>query len=186
MRKTLLFTLLSLVYCNVYGQKKPNKLDQPFHQLLKEVDATFVMPEGFAETHINKNISVFYQYAIKEPQSGFEVRYYLYPYKGNKQREKLVYNLFLTTIINAMGENAKSPDIQIQDSKDIAHDFNGDWGANAVFQPGGGFGKGFQFCSAQAIQKRGVGEVYIFWLFTDVEKQEQLMQATFKTISFVP
>lgn len=128
---------------------------------------------------------MIYQYAIKDPKTGFEVRYFVYIYKrGDKQRTKLTYNVFLSTILNGLDLKKTTPNILTQSPEDIKKDFNADWGVNAVFQPSGAFGNGFQLCSAQAIQKKNLGEIYIFWMFTDVEKQENLINKSFISLKF--
>ncbi|MDJ1466930.1 hypothetical protein [Xanthocytophaga flava] len=62
------------------------------------------------------------------------------------------------------------PQIDVFDSQSVKYDFNSDWGATAAFKPGSSFGEGFEFCSAQVIKKNDIGEIYIFWLFTDFKK----------------
>lgn len=57
-------------------------------------------------------------------------------------------------------------------------------GATAAFKPNNVFGGGFEFCSAQVIKKVDIGEVYIFWLFTDLKTQEKFLRDTYNALKF--
>jgi hypothetical protein len=167
-------------------------LDVPFEILLKELHADFKMPEGFQETIVNKKLPVFYQYAIKDIASGFEVRYFLKPYnrilKDYNVKEfdprDHTYSLFLTTISNSALESSIIPKIDVFEKEDVKKDFNADWGATTAYKPNIVFGGQANFSAALVIKKDNVGEIYVFWLFTDVKNQQPLMMKSFTNIKF--
>ncbi len=179
--KTPIIFLLTIFSISVSAQ---TNLEQPFVKLLNDIDASFVMPEGFIETHVKQNTEVFYQYAIKDSISDFEIRYFIRPYKISNT-ENLTKGTFASTILNACGGmSQKIPVIEELSETEIKKEFNANWGATSAFKPTSVFGGNFNFCSVQAMKKNKVGEIYIFWMFTDVENQEILLQKSFKTIIF--
>jgi hypothetical protein len=185
-------SILSLILFSLTCNSQDNKLDLPFETLLKELHADFKIPDGFEKTTVNKKLPVFYQYAIKHIASGFEVRYFLKPYnrilKDYNVKEfdprDHTYSLFLTTIANSAAEPTTIPKIDVFTKEDIKKDFNADWGATTAYKPNILFGSQANFSAALVIKKDDVGEIYVFWLFTDVKNQEALMMKSFSNIKF--
>ncbi len=192
--KAVFLSLLGLILMSnytLYGQSSTNQLpvaNQDFMQLIKENGLEFNLPAGFQPTAIQTDSKVPYHYAVKDTATGFEIRYFVNPYakNGNASRsEDHTYNLFVATVLEASGtEFSELPRIDALPGHAIERDFHGNYGAMSAFEPQSEFGKGFGFCAARVIRKDQVGEIYIFWLFTDVEKQNTMLMKTFAALKF--
>lgn len=153
-----------------------------FKELLEENQLEFTMPKGFKKVKVKKNDNVFYQYAIKDKKSGFEIRIFIRPYgKLMEDTTKFNPNLYTYNMLAVMALNAsgnlinKIPQIDLFPKEGAKKEFNADWGATTAFSPNTSFGEGFNFCALNCLRKDDVGEVYIYYLFTDVQNQQQLL-----------
>lgn len=191
MKKAFLIQTLVLIFFSAFCQNTKSAIDLPFDTLVKKCGLIFTMPEGFKETKVKKFGNGFYQYAIKH-KSGFEIRYYVKPYSvfyGSNTIDfspnTFTKNFFISMNLDVSGNVLPNiPQIDEFPKEAVAHDFNGDYGATSAFKPNSEFGKGFEFCSTFTIRKDNIGEVIVFWMFTEMMKQEPLMRQTFTSLKF--
>lgn len=196
--KISIITFILLANISTYGQKGYldglwTKLsDTTFNNLVQNTNLVFTMPEGFKTTKIKKNDNVFYQYAIKADNSNFEVRLFIKNFKQMETKKtdldffnKFSYNFMTSTTLNASGNVLPDiPQIDLFPEKDVKNDFNADWGATTAFVPKSEFGKGFNFCVFNSLRLNNIGEVYIFYMFDDMPKQQSLLEKSFGVVRF--
>jgi hypothetical protein len=186
-----------LMNLSSYGQKGYldklwNKLtDTTFINLVNNNRLIFTMPDGFVTTNVKRNDNVFYQYAIKDKNSNFEIRIFIKSFKqiSNKKGDfdfnKFSYNFMSSTSLNASGNVLPDiPQIDLFPEDAVKKDFNADWGATTAFAPKTEFGKGFTFCAFNCIRLNDICEVNIFYMFDDVPNQQTLMEKSFLVMKF--
>jgi len=166
--------------------------DTTFDNLLKTNNLIFTMPENFEEIKVKKNYDIFYQYAIKDKNSNFEIRIFIKPFKGifndtaNFNPNKFSYNFLASMSLNASGNILSNiPQIDLFPKDGVKKEFNADWGATTAFVPKTEFGRGFNFCALTSLRKDDLCEVYIFYMFDDVPNQESLIQKGFYVMKFI-
>ena len=165
--------------------------EDTFPDLLEANNLLFSMPENFEKTEIKRNYNVFYQFAVKDKNSNFEVRIYIKPFKGiftdtaAFNPNKFSYNFLTGMALDASGNVLPNiPQIDLFPPEAVKKEFNADWGATTAFAPKTEFGKGFNFCALNCLRKDDVCEVYIFYMFDDLPNQQSLMQKVFCAIKF--
>jgi hypothetical protein len=194
-RIMLVFGLL--MNLSSYGQKGyldkfwNDLTDTTFNNLVNDNKLIFTMPDGFVTTNVKRNDNVFYQYAIKDKNSNFEIRIFIKSFKqisGKKDGfdfNKYSYNFLSSTSLNASGNVLPNiPQIDLFPEDAVKKDFNADWGATTAFAPKTEFGKGFNFCALNCIRLNDICEVYVFFMFDDVPKQKSLMEKSFLVMKF--
>lgn len=164
--------------------------DTTFDRLVSDNKLIFTMPEGFIVTRIKKNDNVYYQYAIKDKKSNFEVRIFIRSFKNQNVKadfdlNKYSYNFTTVMALNASGGTFKDmPQVDLLPEDAVQHDFNADWGGISSFKPSTPFGKGFNFCSLFCYRLNDVAEVYLFYMFNNVSKQQDLLEKSFLVMKF--
>jgi hypothetical protein len=162
-----------------------------FSDLVKANSLVFAMPENFEEIKVKRNYDVFYQYAIKDKLSNFEIRIFVRSFKDDFKDttrfnpNKFSYNFLVTMALEASGNVLPDiPQIDQFPKEAVKNEFNADWGATTAFVPKSEFGKGFNFCSVNSLRRDGVCQVYIFYMFDNVPEQRALMQKGFYVLRF--
>ena len=201
MIKKSFFILGFLMTINSFSQNNPfqSKMDgywsqitdNTFDDLVKENNLIVTMPDDFVRVDLKKNYNVIYQYAIKDKSSNFEVRVFIKSFKAlMKDTSTFNPNKFSRNSLMSMSLNASgnlitdSPQIDVFPSEAAKNEFNADWGATTAFAPNTEFGKGFNFCALNCFRMNNVCEVYVFYMFDDITKQELLMQKCFYLMKF--
>jgi hypothetical protein len=149
------------------------------------------MPQDFEEIEVKRNYNIFYQYAIKDKHSNFEIRIFIKPFKDifrdtlNFNPNKFSLSFLSSVALNASGNVIPDiPQIDLFPQDGVKKEFNADWGGTTAFVPNTEFGKGFSFCALNCLRKNDICEVYIFYMFDDVPNQRSLMQKGFYAIKF--
>ncbi len=196
----LLILIGLLIYINSFGQPDSYKTemdnswsqltDTTFTELLDENNLVYTMPVGFEPIEVKKNYNVFYQYAITNTNSNFEIRIFIKSFKemddtANFNPNDFSYNFLTSISLNASGNVLPNiPQIDLFPKEAVKLDFNADWGATTAFAPNTDFGKGFHFCALNCIRLDNVCEVYVFYMFDDAPNQEALMKKGFHVMKF--
>lgn len=195
--KKLLLLIGILMSLSSFGQKGyldkywNDLTDKTFNQLVNDNQLVFTMPDGFEVTTVKKNDNVFYQYAIKDTNSNFEVRIFIKSIKQSSSKKeefdfnKFSYNFMVSASLNASGNILPDiPQIDLFPQDAVKNEFNADWGGTTAFVPKTDFGKGFNFCAFNCLRLNDVCEVYLFYMFDDYQNQQYLMQKSFMVMKF--
>jgi hypothetical protein len=174
------------------GQKKPK--ENSFEYLLQKCKLEFTIPEEFKIIKPKKNSDISYQFAIKDKNENYEIRYFIIPFdqfykdSANKIDPNRNSNIFLTTtVLNASGYDAEHiPEINTFPAEYVQNEFNADWGAVSLFAPKSDFGKGYKYCVVNSIRKDSVCQVFFIDLFDDFRSQFAIYNEHFYTIKFKP
>ena len=162
-----------------------------FSNLLDENKLIFSMPNGFTNIKVKKNYNVFYQYAISDTNSNFEIRIFIRPFKdllkdtATFNPNNFSYNFLGSIALNASGNIIPNiPQIDLFPKEAVQNEFNATWGGTTAFNPKTEFGKEFNFCALNCLRLDNVCEVYIFFMFDDLPKQRHYMKDGFHVIKF--
>lgn len=151
-----------------------------YNELVEALNVKIKVPRGFHETPIIENNGHLYQHALKDSTTGFEVRYYLRPYKlfYDKKTEKDykidTYIFFMSSIYN-ISQNS-SHDIIVINPEYVKHDMNAEYGLSSLVETGQKFTEGYKFCEAHAVRKDSVGEIFIFMLYNIQNRETQIIR----------
>ena len=194
---TIILALGLGISFTTYGQKGyldklwNNLTDSTFSNLVNSNKLVFSKPVGFNSTSIKKNDNIFYQYAIKDENSNFEIRIFIKSFKQSSSKKdqidynKFSYSFMSSTALNASGNVLPNiPQIDLFPEDAVQKDFNANWGATTAFVPKSEFGKGFNFCAFNCLRLNEVCEVYVFYMFDDAPNQQSLMEKSFLVMTF--
>ncbi len=173
-----LFTLL--LKTNVCTSQTKKFHEYNYKELVEALNVKIKIPRGFNETQIIENNGHLYQYALKDSTTGFEVRYYLRPYKlfYDKKTEKdfkIDTYIFFTSSIYNISQNS-SNEIIIINPEYVKHDMNAEYGLSTLVETGQKFTEGYKFCEAHAVRKDLVGEIFIFMLYNIQNRETQIIR----------
>ena len=170
----LLFACCALFFVTSF---KSDNLPSLFADRLNRAKMIFIPPNGFIEVSIIKNSQMHYEYALKDPTKGLEVRYAVAPLdsvfiqfdamqKGGTHMvvgpNQLYYGAFVSTMANISNGTARHVGPFPADA--VKNEFNADWGASSFCEVAGDFGKGYKYCTAVAIHKDSLADAYYFYL----------------------
>jgi hypothetical protein len=155
--------------------------EKKFDYFLNACGAIFKMPRGFSEIPLPSTDSVS-QFAIKDSVRKFEARYSIMPYKlafpdDNYSLDTLTFARFDSAIrLYAKGiPNGMKYINSYATDGSLKKEFGADRGWFSVFYPKPEFGGDYLFCLAIVMRKEGVGEYYIFELFSDNDHETQVI-----------
>jgi len=189
----------SLLFICLLTALKSDNLPALFSNRLARAQMTFIPPENYVELPLIKNGQMHYEYALKNPNKNFEVRYAVMPldsvfiqfesFKKNQKPgdvllspNKLYEGSFGAIIANISG--GQQPQIQLFPKDAIKNEYNADWGAFALCEVSGEFGKGYKYCMAVAIHKDDLGDAYYFYLTDNSSDFQNLLEPIFHAMKF--
>jgi hypothetical protein len=148
-----------------------------FEYALNPCGAVFKMPRGFYEIPLPANDSVS-QFAIKDSTRKFEARYSIIPYSiafpnDEHSLDTLTFARFDSAIrLYAKGipNGLKYITPYLTDGS-LKKESGADRGWYSIFYPKPEFGGDYLYCLAVVMRKEGVGEFYIFELFTENDRE---------------
>ena len=193
MRLGIIVMLLTMITLTALGQNL-----QDFKSKLANCGMKLNIPPGYIESKIIENHDMGYDYAIKNQDGDFELRYAVRPITqttyANDTEKKMMedhitfrntsYKVILTTIvINVAGGGTAT---KLGEYNDIAvkKEFNADWGGNIIAEPKSDFGKGFQKCMIVTIHKKDKADAYFFFMFNTKESFMQNAVPLFHSMQF--
>ena len=175
-----------------------DNLPKSFTNLLDRANLTFQKPVGFNETKIIENQQLNYDYAIKDSERNFEIRYVIRPLdstlinyeefvRNNKTSfithpNKMYSMLFQEMILNLSG--GKYSEITEFDKQSVNQEFNADWGAVTFIEVGKEFGQKYEFGMILAIHKDNFGDAYCILLSENEVGFKELMADGFHSVKF--
>lgn len=175
-----------------------DNLPKSFTDLFDRANLTFQKPVGFNETKIIENQQLNYDYAIKDSESNFEIRYVIRPLdstlinyeefvRNNKisfitHPNKMHSMLFREMVLNLSGGNYS--EITEFDKQSVNQYFNADWGAITFIEVGKEFGQKYEFGMILAIHKDNFGDAYCVLLSKNETGFKELMAAGFYSLKF--
>lgn len=191
---TLVFTseLLAQESKNVITDFPESNLWENFDTLISRHGLVYTTPINFKQVKPKKNRPVGYQYAIEKLDEKFEIRYMIFDLDSAKKRDvkhaewNIVAKTNFETILLAAskkGSPASSPIIEYP-PESVKDEFNADWGATESFIPSSKFGKKFKHCVSSTIIKDSTSQVVMFFMFEDVQKQENLLTEHYYNLKF--
>jgi len=160
-----------------------------FEKIADSAGLLFEMPVGYKECVIKSNFDLPYQFAIKNEEADFEVRYSVWPMTSllentnTKQDPNSMHKiLFITTVMNMTGgTGAKINPFPINALKET---FNADDGSVSFFEFNSEFGKGYKYGQMVCLHKNNTTNVIITFLSNDKQKHSELVLKAFHTLKF--
>ncbi len=193
-KKIFILSVILITVSNfIYAQ---NLAD--FKSLLQNCGMNFEKPSDLAEAELTYNADMLYEYALKNADEEFEVRYSIRPitkkaYENDAAKEELEkskdfrnsgYEKVLKAILfNISGTQARFGPF---DENAVKSEFNADWGATTMvpLDPKREFGKGYKYCMVVALHKKDVADAYYFYLANSQEKFRTNVQPIFHALRF--
>lgn len=172
------------------------KLPDKFVDLMHRANMTFTEPTGLVEIAPIDNTQMNYEFALKYPETKFEIRFAIRPLDNMlKEYEKsiksghncispnkLYQTSLLALILNV--SNGKTLNTKKFDKDQVKLEFNADWGATAFFELGKEFGQDYKYCMVVAIHKDDCGDAYIFFLTDTINEFDKFMHPVFHSLQF--
>jgi hypothetical protein len=173
------------------------KLPEKFGELMQRAKMTFTEPTGLVEIAPIENVQMNYEFALKYPETKFEIRFAIRPLdtmlkeyaKAIKSGSicinpnKSYQTSFLATIFNV--SNGKTSNTKTFDKDAVKLEFNADWGSTAFFEVGKEFGQDYKYCMVVAIHKDDCGDAYIFFLTDTINEFDKFMHPVFHSLQFI-
>lgn len=157
-------------------------LTAPINKLLSDTGIEFAPPADYTSVGVEKNTQMNYDFAIKSNTIGLEVRFAIRPDK-NATGENDAGNMAVAMNVSgdknpaALRTNAFPP-------ASVKKEFNANAGGIYFLQNADKvFSKTYTSCLMMYLNKKGVGDIYAFLLFD--EMNEPAVKATLYSIKFV-
>jgi len=192
MQKLLIILILFAIIPNVYAQKEESEIiPESFTEKIEHCNINFIQPEGFEETEIIENPDQSYDFAIKHKELKVEIRYFIRAYdeteiEFNRTAPNIKGAMFMATIMNMT--HGKSSEFEEFPPDAVKKEFGADWGATSIVELDCEFGKGYKYCTLTTIHKNDIGDVYVFYLYDEIEalykKMNDLSNNWFYTVTF--
>jgi len=179
------FIALLFVTATAGAQSKTGNVEANFNKLLHTAGMTFKMPTGAVKAPIIKNKQLPYQYAVKYPSRGIEIRYAILPKAGiTAKPTKTPLNGTSRTLVNDPFDNLSMdvatkvaggvPDPKMQiggfDPAEAKKQFGADkatfWMINIK---NNSFANGYKFCNMVAMHKDNGANAYVFYLANSLQ-----------------
>ena len=168
-----------------------------FQKYVDSIGLKFTMPSEYKETHVKENKDLWYNFAIKNINEDFEIRYTVWSLKSTiKEYEKckldtnclmvspnLIYKGRIhSNVLNMTG----GQEIAIGAFPPLAlkKEFNADNAGSSFFQFNCNFGKGYKYGQMIYLHKDNVADVIITFMSNDKSKHSDLMGKAFHTLTF--
>jgi len=182
--KVKIIVIMSLMIIGFSAKAQKGKSHNPdFKEFIEICNLSFALPDGFHSVKVKKNKDVIYDYAMKDDETGVEMRYVINSFEKNFygiidttsfNPNKMTRSFFTSAILNASGNVLPNiPEIEFLDHNLVKFDLGGDKAATSMFLLNSDFGKGFTHCLAMVVEKDNVGLFMIFWMF-DGEPGEKI------------
>lgn len=186
----LLLTMMSL--CAI-GQNL-----QDFKTKLANCGMKLNIPTGYIESKIVENHDMGYDYAIKNPDGDFELRYAVRPITqttyANDTEKKMMedhitfrntsYKVILMTIVINVAGGGPVTKLGEYNESAVKKEYNAEWGGNIIAEPKSDFGKGFKTCMIVTIHKKDKADAYLFFMFNTKEKFMEYAVPLFHSLQF--
>lgn len=197
----LAVAFITIFLCSFTNEKTTSE----FQKKLLEAKMSFNMPEGYKEVPIIKNMQMNYEFAIKNIEKDFEVRYAIQPLadalKNHQEKEKnkkedeinldpntLHKATFLTVLMNISGvmdlTGGKTRKISTFPAEAIKAELNADWGAMTLIEVRKEFAQDYKYCMPVTIHKDDAADAYFFYLANDQQTIIELMHTVFHSLKF--
>lgn len=178
------FIALLFVSMSAGAQSRTNNVDANFTRLLNQANMTFKMPAGAIKTPVIKNKQLSYQYAVKYPKRGIEIRYAIFPKGVSAQHNqaplkgKLAmsvndpFDTFSMDVATKVAGGTPDPKMQIggfepaQAKKQFGADKATFWMINLK---NSSFGTRYKFCNMVAMHKDKGACAYVFYLANSLQ-----------------
>ena len=152
-----------------------------FEETLSKSGMLFEMPQGYEEVPVIDNSSMKYSYAIKDKETGIEVRYRIDLVDTNDSSQvKQQGNegmAALAVLYNISDKSAQVPELakrlMVVKKEQANRDYNADAAFISFLKPGEEFGQEYKNCGMSLITKEGVAKAWIFMLFDDGDSFRQ-------------
>ncbi len=164
-----------------------------FEETLSKSGMLFEMPQGYEEVPVIDNRSMLYSYAIKNKETGIEVRYRIDLARTNdssrvEQPGRNEAMAALSVLYNISDKTAQIPELAkrlMVVNKEHAHrDYNADAAFISFLKPGEEFGQEYKNCGMSLITKEGIAKAWIFMLFDDVDSFRSHAQSVTRALKF--
>jgi hypothetical protein len=193
---SLLLFITGAIACLSFSS---SALPETFAKLLDRNKMTFAAPKDYTEVPVVENEQMDYEYAIKHKTANFEIRYAIRPLdtelenyrqweKTKKQGDimihpdKLYEGLMDVTVLNISNGNIPAKETFPPDA--VKKEFNADWGATTITTIGKEFGQDYKYCLMVALNKKGVGNAYIFFMSDDGQVISEHFDEAFHCLTF--
>lgn len=171
------FIVLLFISTTTFAQSKT--ANAGFSKSLNKAGMTFKMPKGSVKTRVIKNKEIPYQYAVKYPTRGLEIRYLIIPGAGKTAKPASIthgkspapindpFDTFSMDLATKAGGGIKDSKMQIAgfDPAQAKKEFGADkvtfW---MIPVKNNSFGTNYKFCNMVAMHKDNGANAYVFYL----------------------
>jgi hypothetical protein len=180
----------------------PYTIPQDFASKIKNAGMYFDFPSGFEPVAVRDNPDVKYDYAVKYPNTDFEIRYFIWPYdsvttdSGKRATTPDEINMvsgsfvdfYTASLLNAKGarkkKELKSLEIKTFSDQDAKQKFKADKTYMCLTECKSDFSKGYKYCFILGLHKEKVGAAYIYMLSNDKKWFDSMQQIIPYTLVF--
>jgi hypothetical protein len=190
MKKTFILAALTII-TTAFTFRAGDKIVtvSEFGMIADSAGLLFEMPAGYKECIIKSNFDLPYQFAIKNKEEDFEVRYSVWPMKSllenantNQDPNSMHKILFVTTVMNMTG--GVGAKINPFPPNALKETFNADDGSVSFFEFNSEFGKGYKYGQMVCLHKNNTTNVIITFLSNDKKKHSELVLKAFHSLKF--
>ncbi len=174
-----------------------NDLPASFADLLSRARMSFTAPEGYTEVDIVENPHMSYDYALRHPTAGFEIRYTVRPMDVVLQDyERLISEgatmihpnnwlpmSALATFAN-IGGDIEGGGFGPLPEEGVKVEFNADSGLAGACEPREEFSCGYKYCIMNFIFKKDTGTAYTFFMADDLGTLAENFSLVFHCLKF--
>gem|GEM_PF-1508661 len=161
------------------GPTEKSEQLQGFLKLVEESKMIFTAPPSLVETPVVENPQILYNYAMKDPEGRFEVRYTIAASQDKSFLDTInnqFWGLYLVYMLNASAGKL-DPDEATSKVGELPKDavraeFNADGGYTSAAPAGEDFGQGYSNCMMVGIKKDNVGAAFIFYLYNELSMED--------------
>ncbi len=175
MKKIILFTFLVSCFLTVKSQTDSSNIS--FEVLLDSAQMVFTPPKGYVEITPTENNQMNYEKAYKHTTEKFEVRYAI-----RRHNFKFFESIFQMTLLNIT--DGQMYEYNFFNPNAVKTEFHGDIGASVLVKPGEEFAKEYKYCLMVCVNKKGIGDMYCFYLGDDTALITKLMKPIFYALKF--
>jgi hypothetical protein len=170
---------------------------EEFKKHIDSIGLKFEMPAAYKETYVKKNKDLLYNFAIKDKEADFEVRYTVWSLKPTIEEYKkckldtnclmvspnLIYKGRIQSNVLNM-TSGQNWDIGAFSPKSVKNEFNADNGGSSFFEFHCEFGTGYKYGQMVYLHKDNVADVIITFMSNDKTKHSVLMDKSFHSLTF--
>lgn len=164
-----------------------------FEETLSRSGMLFEMPQGYEEVPVIDNRSMRYSYAIKNKETGIEVRYRIDLARTNDSSRveppaRYDFMTALAVLYNISDKSVQAPELakrlMVVNKEHASRDYNADAAIISFLKPGEEFGQEYKHCGMVLITKEGNAKAWIFMLFDDANSFRQHTQTVTSALKY--